>query len=96
MSSAVPGRADSIAVTIEETSAVDRVELFNRVFGLSTRESQLIGLLATGSSTRDLARDMYLSEHTVQSHLKSIFAKTGAGSRLTLLSRALGTRPDVG
>jgi DNA-binding NarL/FixJ family response regulator len=35
---------------------------------------------------------MSLSEHTVQDHLKSIFAKTGARDRITVLSRALGTR----
>jgi DNA-binding CsgD family transcriptional regulator len=34
---------------------------------------------------------MFLSEHTVQDHLKSIFAKTSARNRRILLSRALGT-----
>jgi DNA-binding CsgD family transcriptional regulator len=34
---------------------------------------------------------MFLSGHTVQDHLKSIFAKTGTRTRRTLLSRALGT-----
>ena len=34
---------------------------------------------------------MFLSENTVQDHLKSIFAKTGTRSRRALLSRALGT-----
>jgi hypothetical protein len=40
-----------------------------------------------------MARQMSLSEHAVQDHLKSIFAKTGARDRVTLLSCALGTRP---
>jgi len=35
---------------------------------------------------------MFLSEHTVQDHLKSIFAKTSARSRRALLSRAVGTQ----
>ncbi len=82
----------TIAVTIEETSPVDRLELFGRVFGLSTRESELVGLLATGGDTRDLARRMLLSENTIQDHLKSIFAKTSTRNRRTLLSRALGVR----
>ena len=46
--------------------------------------------LATGADTREIARRMFLSEHTVQDHLKSIFAKTSAHSRRTLLSLALG------
>ena len=84
--------AATIVVTIEEASASERVELFGRAFGLSAREYELLGLLATGSDTRSMARQMSLSEHTIQDHLKSIFAKTGAHDRVTLLSRALGTR----
>jgi DNA-binding NarL/FixJ family response regulator len=86
------GAGASIVVTIEEASATDRLDLFGRAFGLSVRERELVSLLAIGSDTRSLARQMSLSEHTVQDHLKSIFAKTGARDRITLLSRALGTR----
>jgi DNA-binding CsgD family transcriptional regulator len=83
--------APTIVVTIEEAPAADRLDLFSRAFGLSARERELVGLLATGSDTRAMARQMTLSELTVQDHLKSIFAKTGARDRVTLLSRALGT-----
>jgi DNA-binding CsgD family transcriptional regulator len=86
------GAGGTIVVTIEEASAADRLDLFGRAFGLSARERELLSLLATGSDTRSLARQMSLSEHTVQDHLKSIFAKTGARDRIALLSRALGTR----
>jgi DNA-binding CsgD family transcriptional regulator len=55
-------------------------------------EGDLLSLLATGSDTRAMARRMSLSEHTVQDHLKSIFTKTGAHDRVTVLPRALGTR----
>ena len=85
-------RAATIVVTIEEASASERLELFGRAFGLTAREYQLFGLLVTGSDTRSMARQMSLSEHTIQDHLKSIFAKTGAHDRVTVLSRALGTR----
>jgi DNA-binding CsgD family transcriptional regulator len=80
-----------IAVTIEETAPQERVALFARAFGFSARESELLGHLVTGADTRELARLMFLSEHTIQDHLKSIFAKTSAHNRRTLLSRALGT-----
>jgi DNA-binding CsgD family transcriptional regulator len=86
------GAAPFIAVTIEEASASDRLDLFGRAFGLTARERQLLGLLATGSDTRTMARQMSLSEHTVTDHLKSIFGKTGVRDRVTVLSRALGTR----
>jgi len=86
------GRGGTIVVTIEEASAADRLDLFGRAFGLASRERELLSLLAIGSDTRALARQMSLSEHTVQDHLKSIFAKTGSRDRITVLSRALGTR----
>ena len=85
-------RAATIVVTIEEASAAERLELFGRAFGLSLREYELLGLLATGSDTRAMARQMSLSEHTIQDHLKSVFAKTGGHDRITVLSRALGTK----
>ena len=53
----------TIAVTIEEASAADRLDLFGRAFALSTRERELLSLLATGSDTRAMARQMSLSEH---------------------------------
>ena len=85
------GHAGSdIAVTIEQTTPPERVALFARAFGLSARETELLSHLGTGADTRELAHRMFLSEHTVQDHLKSIFAKTSAHNRRTLLSRALG------
>lgn len=80
-----------IAVSIEETSAAGRVAVFGRAFGLSARERELLGHLTTGPDTRELASRMFLSEHTVQDHLKSIFTKTSTHNRRTLLTRALGT-----
>jgi DNA-binding CsgD family transcriptional regulator len=77
-----------IAVSIEETSPTERLALFARAFGLTGRERELLHHLASGSDTRDLARQMFVSEHTVQDHFKSIFAETSARSRSTLLSRA--------
>ncbi|PZS34640.1 MAG: LuxR family transcriptional regulator, partial [Pseudonocardiales bacterium] len=81
----------AVVVTIEEASAMERLELFARAFGLTARENELLGRLATGNDTRAMAQQMSLSEHTVQDHLKSIFTKTGARDRISVLSRALGT-----
>jgi len=86
-----PPHERDIAVTIEETSPAQRVDLFCRAFGLSTREREIVDHLVTGSDTRELARRMFVSQNTVQDHLKSVFVKTAAHSRRTLLSRALGS-----
>jgi DNA-binding CsgD family transcriptional regulator len=84
------GRDRDIAVTIEQTSPGDRVALFVRSFAFSPRESELAGHLMRGADTAEIARSMFLSEHTVQDHLKSIFAKTSTHSRRALLALALG------
>jgi DNA-binding CsgD family transcriptional regulator len=89
---ALPQGVPTLVVTIEEASAAERLDLFGRAFGLTPREYELLSLLATGSDTRVMARQMSLSVHTIQDHLKSIFTKTGARDRVTVLSRALGTR----
>lgn len=85
-----PGRHD-IAVTIERATPDERASVFGRAHGLSTRERELLQHLMAGGDTSQVARDMHLSEHTVQDHLKSIFAKTSVHSRRTLLTRVLGT-----
>ena len=85
-----PKNQRDIAVTIEESSPRERVDLYARVFGMSAREQELLGHLVAGLTTRELARRMWLSENTVQDHLKSIFAKTSSHSRSALLARALG------
>ena len=88
---AQPAAGPDIAVSIESAAPADRVAVFARACALSPRETQLLHHLATGADTRDLARHMFVSEHTVQDHLKSIFTKTATHTRRTLLARALGT-----
>jgi DNA-binding CsgD family transcriptional regulator len=86
---------DRVVVTIEESSAAERLDLFARAHGLSAREDELFRPLAVGSDTRAMSHLMSVTENTIQDHLKSIFTKTGARDRLTVLSRALGTRAGV-
>lgn len=79
-----------IAVTIEQVTLDERVELFVRAVGLSARETELVHLLRSGTSTREAAELMTLSRHTVGDHLKSVFAKAGCRSRGELLARLAG------
>ena len=58
---------------------------------MSSREAELLGHVVVGAPTRDIAKLMFVSEHTVQDHLKSIFSKTGTHTRRDLLARILRT-----
>ncbi|MFJ2236550.1 LuxR C-terminal-related transcriptional regulator [Streptomyces sp. NPDC087859] len=80
----------AVAVTIEESAPAERLSVFCRAHALSARETELVGLLAKGGDSRTVAATMHVSEHTVQDHLKSVFAKTGTHNRRALLARALG------
>jgi len=48
---------------------------------LTERETQILRLLAAGSSNRTIAEKMYLSEQTVKNTLSGIYQKLGAGNR---------------
>jgi DNA-binding CsgD family transcriptional regulator len=84
---------DTIAVTIEPTTAAERLDLVARSSALSPRETEILGHLARGEETASVAAAMSLSSFTVQDHLKSIFAKTGVRSRRELVARVLGVAP---
>jgi len=61
--------------------------LVTLTYGLSERESEVTRLCMEGLSTRQMAHALGLSPLTVQDHLKSIFAKTGARTRSELVSQ---------
>jgi DNA-binding NarL/FixJ family response regulator len=46
-----------------------------------------VELVAKGLSTNDIGQRLHLSAYTVQEHIKSIFDKTGTGSRGELIAR---------
>lgn len=49
--------------------------------GLTAREAEILGLIAAGHSNTEIADRLFLSGHTVKSHINRIFAKTGSTNR---------------
>jgi len=48
---------------------------------LSDREVEVLKVATKGMSNKDIAHTLFISERTVQSHMRSIFNKLGVGSR---------------
>jgi DNA-binding CsgD family transcriptional regulator len=76
----------TVAVTIRPASAPEVLDLRTLAFDLTAREREVVSLLLDGNDTRAVAEQLFLSPHTVQDHLKSIFAKTGMRSRKELVA----------
>jgi DNA-binding NarL/FixJ family response regulator len=49
--------------------------------GLTQREAEILSLIAQGKTNPDIAADLFLSAHTVKTHINRIFAKTGSADR---------------
>lgn len=50
-------------------------------FGLTPRESEVLGLVAKGYSNRRISEELYISQKTTSTHVSHILAKLGASSR---------------
>jgi DNA-binding NarL/FixJ family response regulator len=52
-----------------------------RPLGLSSREAEIMSLIAEGHSNGEIAARLVLAEKTVKNHVNRIYAKLGADSR---------------
>jgi DNA-binding CsgD family transcriptional regulator len=62
--------------------------------GLTAREADVVMLLANGCGLTAIAVKLQVSVHTVRTHLKSAFRKTGSGTQADLVRRVL-TGPSL-
>jgi DNA-binding NarL/FixJ family response regulator len=58
---------------------------------LSKREKEILQMVANGSTTKEVARDLGISPHTVKTHLERIFEKLGANDRAQAVAIAIRT-----
>jgi DNA-binding NarL/FixJ family response regulator len=49
--------------------------------GLTSREVEVLALIARGHSSREVARRLHLAEKTVRNHVEHIYAKIGCATR---------------
>jgi DNA-binding NarL/FixJ family response regulator len=56
--------------------------------GLTHREAEILGLIAQGLTNGEIAGRLFLSNHTVKTHINRIFAKTGSRDRVAAIAYA--------
>jgi DNA-binding NarL/FixJ family response regulator len=60
-------------------------------FGLSSREVEVMDLIASGMNNRQIAATCFISEKTVKNHINHIFAKLHTSTRSEAIAHWLGT-----
>ncbi|WP_378280163.1 helix-turn-helix transcriptional regulator [Actinomadura rugatobispora] len=80
----------AVAVTIQPATGTELLPAMALWHGLSPRESAIVGHVLQGMATKQIARRLEVSPHTVNDYFKSIYRKTGVCAREELIARLLG------
>ena len=81
------GPGSRVAILLEAARPPELAPLIADAYGFTERERLVTELVARGFPTSEIAGRLHLSAYTVQDHLKSIFEKSGTGSRGDLVAR---------
>jgi DNA-binding CsgD family transcriptional regulator len=92
--SLVTGTTKRVAVIVEGAHPARIYPLLMSAYGLSAREQDVTRLVLQGESTAGIATQLFVSPHTVQQHLKSVFEKTGVRSRRELVGKVFFSHYD--
>ncbi|WP_442809501.1 response regulator [Streptomyces sp. NBC_01335] len=65
-------------------------------YGMSSREVEIMELIASGMSNQQIAATCFISEKTVKNHINRIFTKLHSRTRSEAIARWLGTAPSAG
>ena len=62
---------------------------------LSQRQRQIADLVALGTTNREIAGTLHISEYTVEHHVSNIFGRLGVRSRAQLTAFVVGSRSEL-
>jgi DNA-binding CsgD family transcriptional regulator len=72
---------DRVAIVVQPTRGSEVAQLIFASLSLTPGEQSVVERVLQGLSTKEIAAALYISPHTVQDRLKSIFTKLGVRSR---------------
>jgi two-component system response regulator NreC len=75
-----------VADYLRRAEAGEAIESYD---GLTARQREVLRLIAEGLTTPEIARRLYLSPHTVESHRENIMSRLGLRSKAELIKYAI-------
>lgn len=69
-------------------AAKDRDKIEPLVEPLTERESDVLQLIASGLSNKDIQEQLFISNNTVRTHIKNLYGKLGVNNRTQAVLRA--------
>ena|SRR5690554_242316 len=63
-----------------------QLSFYRPICGLTQREMEVIAMLGTGASNIEIANQLFVSEHTIKSHLYNIFKKINVHNRIQAMN----------
>jgi DNA-binding NarL/FixJ family response regulator len=75
------GVLDPVMVIAVAEAAGEAPPAIDRPAGLTQREAEVVGLLARGLQTKQIARELEISAKTVDRHIQNSYRKIGVSSR---------------
>jgi DNA-binding CsgD family transcriptional regulator len=80
----------SVALVIEAAKSAEIAPVVIEAYGLTKREREVLGAIARGATTAEIAAELFLSPHTVRDYVKTVFEKFAVSSRAELVARLYG------
>ena len=80
-----------LALRLRRPPAAEKFEINTQAqksLGLSERELEVLSLIASGQSNKEIARQLDVSPNTVKTHVANLFGKLGAQRRTEAILRA--------
>jgi DNA-binding NarL/FixJ family response regulator len=83
------------AQIIEEAVRTNNPELVTRAIRMTPRENEIMELVALGRCNKEIAQELFLSVHTVKSHIHNILDKLALHTRLELAHFVIWNRKET-
>ncbi len=78
---------DRTSLILEPSRPHEVAQVLASAYGLTPREAQVVGLVASGRANAEIGQLLHVSRYTVEDHLKHVYEKLSVRSRAELVSK---------